>query len=105
MQHILLYMTIPNGDAENLCAKLLDLKLIACANIMPAHKALYRWKGKIENHEQECAVIMKSTVERFDELEKAVVELHPYDVPCLVQLNIANGHEPFLRWIAEEVSS
>lgn len=105
MNCILIYMTVPTGEAERICSLLLERRLIACANILPTHKAMYRWEGKIENHEQECAVIMKTVVDKYPELEQAVLELHPYDVPCLVQLDITGGHKPFLAWIGEEISS
>lgn len=104
MTPILLYMTASPREVDDLCSKLLERKLIACANIMPAHKAMYRWEGRVQS-ENECAVIMKSVAEKFKEIEEAVKELHSYDVPCLVQVEIKDGHEPFLQWIGEETSS
>ena len=82
-----------------MCAGLLEQKLIACANILPPHKAMYVWDGMVQNHENECAVIMKSTDEKFSAIETYVVDHHDYEVPCLVQMEITGGHNPFLEWV------
>ncbi|MEM6781397.1 MAG: divalent-cation tolerance protein CutA [Pseudomonadota bacterium] len=103
MSVILIYMTASPREVDDLCAALLERKLIACANIMAPHKAIYRWEGRVES-ENECAVILKTTQEKFAELEKAVVELHSYDTPCLLQIDITDAHEPFLKWIGEQVA-
>ncbi len=96
-------MTASPREVDDICSTLLGRKLIACANIMPAHKAMYRWEGRVQS-ENECAVIMKSTAEKFGDIEAALKELHSYDVPCLVQLDIKQGHAPFLQWIGEQVA-
>lgn len=96
-------MTASPREVDDICAALLERKLIACANIMPAHKAMYRWEGRVQS-ENECAVIMKSAAEKFGAIEAALKDLHSYDVPCLVQLDIKKGHDPFLQWIGEQVA-
>ncbi len=54
---ILIYMTCADeAEARKIAAALLDERLIACANIMAPHTALYSWKGKREES-REVAVI------------------------------------------------
>lgn len=98
-KEIILYMTCRSTEeAEKISASLLNANLIACANIMAPHTALYRWKGKTERA-QEVAVIMKSRRVLFSEIQKMVSALHSYDCPCLVSWEIDQGFPPFLQWI------
>ena len=99
---ILIYVTYPSQeDARSISKKLLENKLVACANIFPAHESLYWWEGEIENA-QEIAVIYKSRDELFDQIKAQIETLHSYDVPCIVALPIENGTPAFLKWIETE---
>ena len=80
---------------------LLEQNLIACANILPAHEALYKWEGKVETG-AEHAVILKTRKALFDKVEAAIKALHPHDVPCIVSWPIEQGHTPFMQWIEDE---
>ena len=101
---IMIYMTCPTADeAEKIAAALLDENLIACANIMAPHTALYRWEGKAERG-SECAVIMKTRAALFDQVKETACGLHSYECPCIVSWSIESGHAPFLEWIDSETS-
>ena len=89
-------------EASKIANALLEKELIACANIFPAHKTLYKWKG-VTTDNLEVAVILKSHAKHFSAIEDTVKDLHSYDVPCLVQLPIEQGHAPFLDWISKTV--
>jgi periplasmic divalent cation tolerance protein len=105
MEPLFVYATFPNHDvAAAIAESLLKKKLIACANILPQIRSLYMWKGKMQD-EGEVVMILKTTSERYDELEEAIVKAHPYDVPAIVALPIEAGHAPFLEWIADETYS
>jgi len=99
MKAILIYMTCAtNDEARKIAAVLLDKKLVACANIMPPHTALYSWQGKREES-QEVSVILKSRAGLFEAIRAEVVAHHSYDCPCIVALPIEAGHTPFMEWI------
>jgi periplasmic divalent cation tolerance protein len=99
---LFIYMTCATADeARAISTALLDQKLVACANIMSPHTALYRWEGKVQEG-TEVAVILKTRTELFDQVKTRIVELHSYDCPCIVALPIEKGHEPFLQWIGTE---
>jgi periplasmic divalent cation tolerance protein len=99
------YMTCPTeAEAEKIAAALLVERLIACANIMAPHKALYNWKGSREEG-REVAVIMKTQAQLFERAKEKARSLHSYECPCIVALPIVAGHAPFLDWIAAETTA
>ena len=105
MSYFTVYTTFPNlAEAQKIAQHLLEQRLVACANIMAPHQSLYWWQGKIETA-QEVAVIFKTRADLFENVAAAIKSLHSYDVPCIVALPIAAGHEPFLEWIEAETTS
>ena len=98
------YMTFPDEDsARSIAGTLLDERLIACANILPAGRSLYRWEGEVQD-EEEVVAFVKTTMARLEELVARVNELHPYDTPCVVALDIDGGDLRYLGWVISEVS-
>ena len=96
---VIIYMTAASQDeAQSISKTLVEERLVACANILPAHSSLYWWEGKVESA-QEVAVIFKSRAELFPQIEARIRALHSYDVPCIVSWPIEQGHAPFLQWI------
>jgi periplasmic divalent cation tolerance protein len=100
--HLFVYVTFPTlKEAEKVSNAVVKERLAACANIMPTHKAVYRWKGKLERA-KEVAVVFKTFHTRFEKLKNRIVKLHSYDVPCVAALEIEKGNKPFLDWIEAE---
>jgi periplasmic divalent cation tolerance protein len=87
-------------DAERLARALVERRLAACVNVVPGVVSHYRWKGELQRDEERLLVI-KTRSERLDALRSALVELHPYELPELVALEIAAGHQPYLDWLDE----
>lgn len=101
---LMVYVTCSNKEeAKGIAEYVIGQRFAACANIFPAHESLYWWDRAVQN-EQEVAMILKTTKERYHELENAIKEKHSYDVPCIVALPIENGNHAFLDWIKEQVS-
>ena len=97
----MLYTTTGSEDeAEKISNKLLERRLVACANIFPI-RSMYWWKGEIEK-EQEFAIIFKTRTELLDEAMAAIKELHSYEVPCLMCYEYVRGDRDYLNWISEE---
>jgi periplasmic divalent cation tolerance protein len=87
-------------DAERIARAVVERGLAACVNVLPGVVSVYRWKGRVEREEERLLVI-KTTSSRFEALRQAVVELHPYELPEVIALPIAGGHEPYLAWLDE----
>jgi periplasmic divalent cation tolerance protein len=101
---IVVLTTLASADeAVSLVRTLLDRRLIACGNILPGVRSLYRWEGKVAD-EREVIVLMKTRAVRLDALEMAFGELHPYKVPELLALPVSAGLHKYLEWIDDETS-
>lgn len=97
-------VTAPNAAvAESLVRRLVEEGVVACGNILPGVTSIYRWKGAVE-HETESLIVFKTTVEGARRLVERVPELHPYDVPEVLAIDVDAGHGPYLDWITENVS-
>ena len=64
-------------------------------------QSIYRWQGAIESA-SEVPLLIKTTAGRYSELETAIRALHPYDVPEIIALPIAQGLPAYLDWLAAE---
>lgn len=85
--------------ATRIARQLVTEKLAACANIGAPVQSIYHWQGKIEEA-QETMVFFKTTAARFEEFRGRLRSLHPYEVPEIVALRIADGLPDYLRWVA-----
>ncbi len=106
MRFTWIYTTWPDtGSAQAAAASLVEARLCACANILPGMTSVYRWEGAIETA-QECVMILKTTDAQASALRQRIMELHPYDTPCLLALPVdaAASAPDFLAWIAAETA-
>ena len=78
---------------------LIGEKLAACVNILPGIASVYRWHGAIEQAD-EVQLFIKTTQSRVEALKVRLTELHSYDVPELVVLNVVDGLPAYLEWVA-----
>jgi periplasmic divalent cation tolerance protein len=78
--------------------------LAACVNQFPGVVSTYRWQGKI-HEDAEVLLVIKTTRERFDALRDRLVGLHPYEVPELIALEVADGLPAYLEWVARETAT
>jgi periplasmic divalent cation tolerance protein len=103
-EHCLVLSTVATAeDGERLARTLVERRLAACVNLVPGVTSFYRWEGKVARDEERLLVI-KTRTDRFFELRAALVDLHPYDLPEVIALPIAGGHDAYLRWLDESVS-
>jgi periplasmic divalent cation tolerance protein len=101
--NLIVFVTAPSAEKAAAMARVLvEERLAACVNIVPAVRSIYRWEGKVFD-EAEALMVVKTLRERFEELRARVVSLHEYSCPEVVALPIERGHEPYLRWLGESV--
>ena len=104
MNKILVYITFSSEEeAIEMVQELLKKDLIACGNILPQSKSLYKYKGVIEQT-SETLVLCKTTENAYFALESFVCANHSYDLPCVMTLPISGGSVEFLNWIANPES-
>lgn len=96
--------TCPDEDtAGRLSAGLVEARLAACVNILPAVRSVFRWQGEVQD-ETEALMIVKTTAIRAAALGSWLLEHHPYDVPEVLVLPVEGGSSAYLEWLAEETS-
>jgi periplasmic divalent cation tolerance protein len=93
-----------SDDAEHFARALVERRVAACVNVVPGVTSVYRWQGRVERDEERLLVI-KTRAERFEELKAAILDLHPYDVPEIIALDVTAGSEPYLAWLAASVAT
>lgn len=99
----LVLCTCPDQDSAQMIAEqLVEAKLAACVNILPGILSIYRWQGAVESAE-EMILLIKTTTEDYEQVERAVSELHPYELPEVIAIPIENGLEKYLRWIEDSL--
>ena len=87
-----------------LASLLVERKLAACANILAPCRSVYRWKGAVQR-EEEHPVLLKTTAERYPQLEEALRGLHPYELPEILAVPIERGLPAYLEWVAAETKA
>lgn len=93
--------TLPaDADATAFARALVEARLAACVNLLPAMQSVYWWDGKVEQ-EAERQLVIKTARSRLVALWERVSALHPYDVPEFVVLPIVDGNDAYLRWVGE----
>ena len=102
MTTLLVLTKLPDRpSAEALAGELIEARLAACVNILAPCHSVYRWQGAIEAAD-EIPVLIKTTSERYAALEARIRSCHPYELPEVIALPIADGLPAYLAWVAAE---
>jgi periplasmic divalent cation tolerance protein len=98
---LLAISTFPDSEiARRISNQLVSERLAACANIFSSVESIYRWKGNIESG-NEILVFFKLSEDRQVAFQDKLRSLHPYDVPEIIFVPIANGQPEYLKWVSE----
>ena len=90
------------NEAEKISRALLNNQLVACCGLFPKNP-LYWWKGKIEKNDKEIVIEAETKVDKFEEIEKLVKQLHSYETPVIISTPILNINRDAADWIDKEV--
>jgi periplasmic divalent cation tolerance protein len=85
-------------DAVRVVRTLIDERLIACGNLLPGARSLYRWKGAIEDA-REVVALLKTRKQDWAALLSRLHELHPYETPEVIALRVAAGAPKYMAWL------
>jgi len=89
-------------EARRIARTLVERRLAACVNIIPGIESVYRWHEKIEQAD-EWLLLIKTTSSAFAHVQAAIKELHSYELPECICLEIEDGSPEYLKWIGESV--
>lgn len=96
-------VTASRAEGDKIARALIEEKLAACVNIIPAVQSFYRWQDKIEES-AEVILLAKTRNELFEPLRKFVKALHSHECPCIIATPLTQGHGPYLDWIAAQTA-
>jgi periplasmic divalent cation tolerance protein len=100
---VLVLSTAPDDESTDTLARtLVEEKLAACVNVLPSMTSVYRWQGTLERS-VERQLIIKTTRDTLPALRSRFVELHSYELPEFIVLDVTGGSDEYLAWIAREV--
>ena len=99
MPVVVVFSTFPNADkAAEVARTLVTENLVACVNVVPGVRSIYRWKGELCD-DSEVLAVMKTTEERTGALIARLGELHPYEVPEVLALPVTTGSAKYIEWV------
>lgn len=91
--------TASNADeAAQLARTLVEERLAACATLIPAVESIYHWEGQVETS-AEALLLLKTTLEQLPALESRLRELHSYQIPEFLVVNVESGSRSYLEWL------
>ncbi|MFC1747720.1 divalent-cation tolerance protein CutA [Pseudomonadota bacterium] len=99
-QQVILSTCPDKETAKQISESLLTKDLAACINILPGVESIYKWKEQIEC-DQEFLLIIKTQTDAYPAVEKTILELHPYELPEIIAVPLANGLPAYLSWITD----
>lgn len=97
----LVLSTAPGDAAPDLARRIVSERLAACCNLVPGVESYYWWEGKV-THDAEALLVFKTPADRVEDLMRRLVELHPYDLPEILVLEVSAGLESYLAWACAE---
>lgn len=97
------FISTPRDESGSLARQLVEKRLAACVNIVPKIESYFWWDDVVE-HDEEALLIAKTTEGRFKELMNFVEETHPYDLPEVISVPLADGLPEYVAWLVKEVS-
>jgi periplasmic divalent cation tolerance protein len=102
---LLVLVTCPSrAVGRRIAERVVRSRLAACVNLLPGVESRFWWNGKVDRA-GEALLLIKTTAARFEALRRAVIRLHPYDVPEVIAVPFAAGHRPYLRWVRASVTA
>ncbi|MGH7949568.1 MAG: divalent-cation tolerance protein CutA [Candidatus Binataceae bacterium] len=90
-------------EAASIGRTLVEERLAACTNLIGPIRSIYRWQGNVED-EREYLLVIKTRAELYPKIEKRVRELHSYQTPEVISVQILDGSAPYLAWLLESTA-
>lgn len=86
-------------QANTIAEELVARRHASCVNVLPGVRSLYRWQGKI-CRDSEYMLVIKTLEREYEALERAIKELHSYELPEILAFAVKRGEAGFLDWIS-----
>ena len=94
---VILTTTGNREQADRIAESLVSRRLAACVQITDV-ASTYWWKGGLTK-DSECLLLIKTVQRMYDAVEAAILEIHEYEIPEIIQLPITAGLDRYLDWM------
>lgn len=102
---LLVFTSLPDHDAAVALARaLVDQRLAACVNVLGAATSIYRWRQTVQTA-QEVPLLIKTRAPLYAQVEAAIRELHPYELPEIIAVPVERGLPQYLQWVLAETTA
>jgi periplasmic divalent cation tolerance protein len=98
-EHRITYVTVPAEVAERMATTLVEERLAMCVSIIDHVRSIFRWEGQVEKA-NESLLVVKATAEKTGALIEKIQEIHPYEMPEVLSVDISAGNKDYLEWLA-----
>lgn len=103
--HLLVLSTCPGSiTAKRIANDLVESKFAACVQVVPNIQSFFRWGGSI-NSAEEHLLLIKTTAERYQQVQDRICTLHPYELPEIVAVPIITGLAGYLAWVEKNTET
>jgi len=99
-----LTITEKKEDGEKIAKGIVKKRLAGCVQLVGPIESTYWWKGNVETAE-EWLCFIKTKKDLYEELEKAIKKIHPYETPEIIAMSIVAGSKDYLKWLSNELKS
>ncbi|MGD0627156.1 MAG: divalent-cation tolerance protein CutA [Thermodesulfobacteriota bacterium] len=89
-------------EARKIAKTLVEGRLAACVNIIPRVNSFFYWEGKL-CVEREAMILIKTTSKKSKVIMNKIKEVHSYEVPEIVFLEVDGGEKKYLEWVNKMV--
>ncbi len=93
-----------DGSAANIARSLVEERLAACVSVLPGVRSTFRWRGETHT-DDEVLLLIKTTRAAYPALAARLLELHPYELPEIIAVDVSAAHAPYAAWVAEQTTS
>ena len=91
-------------DAQRIARALVEARLAACVQVSGPIQSTYHWQGEIQSG-QEWQCLIKTRRQLYDEVERTIRRLHPYEVPEVLALAMVAGSADYQAWLEQETTA
>lgn len=91
-------------DAQEIASSIVGKRLAGCVQVIGPITSTYWWENEIETA-QEWLCVIKSRKDLYEDLEQAIQQVHPYDVPEILATPVVVGSQSYLTWLNSELGA
>jgi periplasmic divalent cation tolerance protein len=90
-------------EARHISRRLVEERLVACAQIIPWIESVYLWDKQLETM-QESKIVLKTVIKNFEQIKQIIENTCKYEIPEITYRTIDGGNEAYLDWMKSSIS-